>query len=341
MFAVCHGESEGGGTHVPSGLQGNIQWIAVGRDTSCAVVNPASDVVCWGTSLPPPPVSCSGTATATQVFVWENTSLSQMNGAILCSNQSVMMWNSSASTSVTSVTHVSSSPSNLCYVVNSTATCLNSNSRVPVGLAGFASKSFAGDAGACIQLKVGTNSLSCFGSYSSFSLAQQTGQTLLDADLSGPVACMRWSNGWLCTSTNNSPAANSLAQLWPLISSQKSTGPVALGSLSVWSEFANSQGVLCAVDPNTKQVWCQGSGYGLEGDTSNAVFLMNAETTVDAQMVAVGPTHICALVQGQTTPWAWIVIFGFIALFLIAIWLAWRHYTKEIALTSFRTIKTL
>ena len=338
MFAVCHGESEGGGTHVPSGLQGNIEWIAVGRDTSCAVVNPASDVVCWGTSLPPPPVSCSGTATATEVFVWENRSLSQMNGAMLCSNKNVLTWNSSASSTVTSVTHVSSSPTNLCYVVNATATCLNST--VPGGLAGFASKSFAGDGGACIQLNVGTNSLSCFGSYSGLSVTQQTGQTLLDADISGPVACLRWSNGWLCNTTNNSAAAQSLAQLWPLMSSQKSTGPVSLGSLSVWSEFSTSQGILCAVDPNTKQVWCQGSGYGLEGDTSNAVFLMNAENTVESQMVAVGPTHICALVQGQTTPWAWILILGFIALFLMAVWLAWRHYSKEVAVQSYRLLKS-
>jgi hypothetical protein len=261
-----------------------------------------------------------------------------MNGAMLCSNKNVLTWNSSASSTVTSVTHVSSSPTNLCYVVNATATCLNST--VPGGLAGFASKSFAGDGGACIQLNVGTNSLSCFGSYSGLSVTQQTGQTLLDADISGPVACLRWSNGWLCNTTNNSAAAQSLAQLWPLMSSQKSTGPVSLGSLSVWSEFSTSQGILCAVDPNTKQVWCQGSGYGLEGDTSNAVFLMNAENTVESQMVAVGPTHICALVQGQTTPWAWILILGFIALFLMAVWLAWRHYSKEVAVQSYRLLKS-
>lgn len=338
MFAVCHGESEGGGTHVPSGLQGNIEWIAVGRDTSCAVVNPASDVVCWGTSLPPPPVSCSGGATTTQVFVWENRAASQMNGALLCSNQQLYTWNSSATSNVTSVTHVSAAPTNLCYVRNATATCLGST--VPGGLAGFASKSFAGDAGGCIQLNLGTNSLSCFGSYSSVTFAQQAGQTLQDAALSGPVACLRWSNGWLCTTTNNSAAADSLAQLWPLVGSQKTTGPVGLGSLSVWSEFTNSQGILCVIDPNTKQVWCQGSGYGLNGDTTNAVFLMNAENTVDAQMVAVGPTHICALVQGQKTPWAWILIFGFIALFLIAVWLAWRHYSKEVSVASYRILKS-
>jgi hypothetical protein len=170
--------------------------------------------------------------------------------------------------------------------------------------------------------------------------AQQAGQHLLDADLSGPVACLRWSNGWLCTTTNDSPAANSLAQLWPLVTSQKSTGPVALGSLSVWSEYTNSQGILCAIDPNTKQVWCQGSGYDLSADTSNAVFLMNAENTTDAQMVAVGPTHICALVQGQTTPWAWVLIFGFVALFLIAVWVAWRHYSKEVHVQSYRILKS-
>lgn len=323
---------------MPSGLQGNITWISVGRDTSCAVVNPSADVVCWGTGLIPPPVTCSGPATATQVFVWEDRSLSQMNGAVLCSNQDLLLWNSSASSTVGPVAHASASPTDLCYVINSTATCVTAS--VPGALDGFASKSFAGDEGGCVQLNLGTNSLSCFGSYSAVTFAQQINETLLDADLSGPVACLRWSNGWLCTTTNGAPGAESLAQLWPLVTSQKSTGPVGLGSLSVWSEFSNSQGILCVVDPNTKQVWCQGSGYGLNGDTTNAVFLMNAENTVDAQMVAVGPTHICALVQGSTTPWAWIVVFGFLVLFLLALWLAWRHYAKEVVVKSYRVLKS-
>ena len=192
-----------------------------------------------------------------------------------------------------------------------------------------------------MQLDAQGSSLTCFGSYSNVAPVPPAGQTLVDATISGAVACFQWSNGWQCTTTDgaggDAPWAESLATLWPILTSAKSLNPVGLGSLSVYANFSNT-GALCAVDPNVEQVFCQGGL--LDPQTTNPVVLMNYENTMAARMVAVASDHICTLVEGQATPWAWILIAIFIVLFFIAVWLAWRHYRKEVYVQSYRILNS-
>lgn len=337
MFAVCHGEASSGATHVPTAIQGNILNLAVAASTSCAILEPHSDVLCWGTGIQPPTVTCSSGSTASQVFLWENTVSDTINGAILCSNKQLIRWNSNNDTlaPINSVTHVSSSPTNLCYTVNSTGTCLDFT--VPGGLAGFASKTFAGDASTCVLLNVGTSSISCYGSLSSINTSKPIGSLYFqDARLSGNIGCFQWDNGWLCSPVANDVAAESLVQLWPFVTSAKSNSPVGLGPLDVWYNFNSSKGILCAVRQQSKEVWCQGTGFLNAGDMNDAVFQMNAENTNDAANVYISPTHICTTINQQTYSWVWIVALAFIAVLLILIYLSYKHNAKQPNVESYR-----
>jgi hypothetical protein len=271
------------------------------------------------------------------VFLWENTVSDTINGAILCSNKQLIRWNSNNDTlaPINSVTHVSSSPTNLCYTVNSTGTCLDFT--VPGGLAGFTSKTFAGDASTCVLLNVGTSSISCYGSLRSINTSKPIGsQYFQDARLSGNIGCFQWDNGWLCSPVANDVAAESLVQLWPFVTSAKSNSPVGLGPLDVWYNFNSSKGILCAVRQQSKEVWCQGTGFLNAGDMNDAVFQMNAENTNDAANVYISPTHICTTINQQTYSWVWIVALAFIAVLLILIYLSYKHNAKQPNVESYR-----
>jgi len=338
MFAVCYGGDDASyATNVPPGLQGNIRNLAVAAGATCVIADPQSDVVCWGGALASPTSTCAPGFGPSQVFLWNNPSITY--GAFLCNNDELHIWNNTASESISNVSFAKSSPTEFCWVNNQTASC--SSLAVPGPLSGFAYKMFPGEGGACAQVDAGATSLSCFGSYASLAPTPPSGQTLVDATLSGAVACFQWTNGWLCTTTDGSggaaPWAESLATLWPLLTSAKSTNPVGLGPVSVYANFSNS-GALCAVDPDSEQVVCQGSLF--DPQTTNPVVLMNLENTTAAQSVAVASDHICALVQGQTTPWAWILVLIFFVLFFVAIFLAWRHYRKEVYVKSYRILNS-
>jgi hypothetical protein len=337
MFAVCHGEASSGATHVPTAIQGNILDLAVAKDTSCAILEPHSDVLCWGTGLQPPTVTCSSGSTASEIHVWENTISNTINGAILCSNQDLIQWNSNNDTITTiqSVSHVSSAPTNLCYTVNGTGTCLDFT--VPGGLAGFASKTFAGDASTCVLLNIGTSSISCYGSLSSLDTSIPSGSSFfVDARLSGNIGCFQWNNGWLCLPVANDTGAESLVQLWPFVTSAKSNSPVGLGPLDVWYNFSSSKGILCAVRDQSKETWCQGTGFTSAGDMNDAVFQINAENTQDAANVYISSTHICTTINQQSYSWVWIVAFAFIAFLLILIYLSYKHNSKVPKVESYR-----
>lgn len=337
MFAVCHGEASSGATHVPTAIQGNIQQLAVAKNTSCAILQPHADVLCWGTGLQPPTVTCSGGSTATDIFTWENTVTNEMNGAILCSNNILLQWDSNNNVipPILSVTHASSSPTNLCYTVNGTGSC--ASFAVPGGLAGFASKTFAGDASACVLLTTGNSSISCYGSLSSLDTSIPAGSSnFVDARLSGNVGCFQWNNGWLCLPVANDVAAESLVQLWPFVTSAKSNSPVGLGPLDVWYDFSNSKGILCAVRDQSKEVWCQGTGFTNAGDMNDAVFQMNAENTAEAANVYISPTHICTVINQQSYSWVWIIAFAFIAFLLILIYLSYKHNAYKPHVESYR-----
>ena len=338
MFAVCYGGDDASyATVVPPGLQGNIRQLAVATGATCVIADPLSDVVCWGGVITSPTNTCGAGSSPSQLFLWNDATTT--NGAFLCSNQELHLWDNASDASQSSVSFAKSSPTELCWVTNQTASC--SSLAVPGTLSGFAYKIFPGEGGACVQVNAGATSFTCFGSYASLPVAPPANQTLLDATLSGAVACFQWSNGWLCTTTDGAggaaPWAEPLATLWPLLTSAKSTTPVGLGSVSVYANFS-STGALCAVDPNAEQVVCQGSLF--DPQTTNPVVLMNLENTIAAQTVAVASDHICALVQGQNTPWAWILILIFCVLFFVAVFLAWRHYRKEVYVHSYRILNS-
>lgn len=339
MFAVCHGEASSGATHVPTALQGNIYDLAVGKNSSCAIVNPNADIVCWGVGLQTPTNSCIN-STASQIFVWENTVSHEMNGAVLCSNNTLIQWNSNNDVipPITSVTHVSAAPTNLCYTKNGTGSCADFT--VPGGLAGFASKTFAGDASTCVLLNVGNSSVSCYGSLSSLNVIIPNGSSYLqDARLSGNIGCFLWNKGWLCLPKANDASAENLSQLWPFVTSAKSGSPVGLGPLNLWYDFTNSKGVLCSIREQSTEAWCQGTGFTDAGDMNDAVFQMNAEDTSNAQKTLVASTHLCTTMGATSYSWVWILIFLFIALFLLLIYLSYKHNVNKPEVNSYRRIR--
>lgn len=340
MFAVCHGEASSGATHVPTALQGNIIELGVAKNSTCAIVEPYSDVVCWGTGLQSPYVSCTAGSKPIEINLWESTVSNTINGAILCSNQDLIQWNSANDIIplVSSVTQTSCAPTNFCYSRNYSGSCTDFD--IPLSYNGFVSQTYAGDASACVYLTIGNPDIDCLGSLSNLNtITKPPGATSIrDTRLSGNIACIEYNTGWQCITSASDASAENLVQLWPFVTSAKSLYPVGLGPLDLWYDFTNSKGILCAIREQSKETWCQGTGFTDAGDMNDAVFQMNAENTYDAAKVFVASTHICTLINQQSYSWVWIIVLLFIAILLIIIYLSYKHNAHKPNVDSYRIL---
>lgn len=352
MYAICHGEAAGAATIVPTGVQGNVAWIAAADGGTCFVTEDGY-VNCVGTKIATPNSNAYCAGQAAQVELADvgpgNLVFSSLNlGGILCSNQDFYIWYDSVNPALLyhSVSYMSTGRTNLCITRDgNSVSCFAGSSTVAsvLNLAllpyqGQVQKAFSGDDGACVYLQ--DESIACVGRYSLTQVASRPGHELQSAAISGAAMCFGWDDGWLCQrasasvmSSAEKTAIDSLITLWPIVQETPvaPSKPIAFNGLDVNARWGSTEGQLCVILTSSNQVWCQGTGFGPTGsaqpDATNGIFLMNAEDTAVAKQVVLSSSHVCAASQDPSNTWAWIVFGAIVVIVAICFWLgylAWK-----------------
>lgn len=341
-YVICHGSADSGATHVPAALQGNIKQLAVTNNGTCVITDTEGLVVCWGSAIASPPDGATCSGKATEVFMWTTHEDGLAHAAALCNDASLVQWDGTGVTSTpfTGVQHVHASPTDLVVTFQNGTTTFSSGYTGATSFDGNVSRAWTSDAGngACVELDSFPNSVTCVGSMSSFTnFFNRSSKTIKSAALSWPVSCVQWDDGYQCSSTVHG-GSQALAQIWPMVADEKTTGSVQMDTLSVFVEPDATGdfpfGVLCGV---AGQVKCQGTGFsGAAGDITDGVYALNTEDTTNATHVVVTATHACARVVTKTVLWAWIVFGTFVVFFFVAIYLSYRHSKHIHGLEQFR-----
>ena len=330
MFALCHGQAEGGATHVPASLQSHIEKIAVAPNNTCVVLD-SGEMSCWGKNISTLDTVCQG-STIKDIYMFENSfssPLATITAAAHCADNKLYFWDGTKQQNVltiTGVTQVSSSPTDLCFLrpeAEDIAACANfPNPALSIGVSNDVRRIYAGDEGGCIELE-SANQVECYGKYANTTVSYRSGVQLQDMRISGGVVCSKWTDGWTCqvaySVTNaNVAASRNLSSVWSMVGTTPQNVSVFDG-LDVYQQWGSATGALCAIRTASNQVWCQGTGFNNVGDTTDGIFLLNFENTADSKAVDVCRTHACVLIEDPSSAFAWVFFCIVLFLFIVAL----------------------
>ena len=263
MYVSCRGDH----TSPPDGIQGSVRTLAISSASTCALLT-SNQVVCWG-GLNLSSVTCDA------LYLYSNTAL--------CLSD-ILLTDLVTAATYTSVTSVTTSPLNACFVSDATPVCLGAPPPSGVGSV------YATDDGACI---VGATT-TCSGSI----VFTPRPHSLLRMTTSGRVICNQWDDGWECSSGGID------VPLWPYITNTYSH-PVKVDTVALYA--SNSTLHLCVVENNDAQC--------------NSYQVHEKYLSANVKNVAVSASHECILYKIESSFLAWMFVVLISGLLLIIVFL--------------------